>query len=167
MIPLPATFRSCGYEFNQLAREGDVALLPKTKLINSIPPFEFETFEVVIVHKAREYQWPDGRITPAHENLPSDEKWGAQGWSLQTAERAWQKFNEVKANRVDRAQPQLQTDMFHVLHDVSSATLSVIEYKSPTPGVQGVSLAFHPGGVARSLEENKTAHSKKHCVIKL
>ena len=79
MIPLPVAFRSCGFEFEQLARDGDVALFHKTELFKRPGGIEFETFEVVIVQKMEEYQWPDGRITPAHEHMPGNELWGLSG----------------------------------------------------------------------------------------
>ena len=90
MRALPTQFRIDGFDFVQIAREGDVALFRKTK-----PPLSFETFEVTIVQKRQEHQWPDGRVTPAHEAMPGNEDWGTHGWSLQSLDRAWEKFAEL------------------------------------------------------------------------
>ena len=105
MIKLPIAFRFDKFEFKQIAREGDVALFRKTKVYKRssreikryklAPVFEFETFEVVIVQKMDEHQWPNGDVTPAHEYMPPSEEWGTLGWSLQTRERAWEKFREL------------------------------------------------------------------------
>jgi hypothetical protein len=105
MTPLPIAFRSDGFEFEQLAREGDVALFRKTKIYKHSaraiknyrqePIFHFETFEVVVVQKMEEHQWPNGDVTPAHEHMPHSEQWATHGWSLQTRERAREKFREL------------------------------------------------------------------------
>lgn len=87
-MALPDTFRSDGFDFTQLAREGDVVLLRKMKR-------NIETLEVVIVQKMEEHRWPNGDVTPAHEHMPKSELWGTAGWSLITLERAWQKFREL------------------------------------------------------------------------
>jgi hypothetical protein len=99
VIPLAIAFRSDGFEFEQVARKGEVALLRKTKLFKGAPEenVEFDTFEVVIVQTMEAHQWRDGRVTPAHEYTPGDAQWGICGWSLQTRERGWEKFREVLA----------------------------------------------------------------------
>jgi hypothetical protein len=98
MIRLPVTFQHDTVDFTQIAREGDVALFRKSKQYphGSL----FESYEVVIVQKAKEACWPDGRITPAHEHMPKPELWGAAGWSPMTLDRAWQKFRELVAGLV-------------------------------------------------------------------
>jgi hypothetical protein len=88
-IPLATSFRSRGWEFTQIAREGKIAMFSKTKS-------DFETYEVIIIQEHEEHQWPKGDITPAHESYPGDETWGKYGWSLTTKDRAWEKFNELK-----------------------------------------------------------------------
>ena len=110
MIPLPTTFRSDGFDFKQLAREGGIALFCKTKLYKRSereiklygkePTFEFESYEVVIVRKEPAHTWPNGIITPEHERMPGNEDWGLYGWSLQTKDRAWEKFRELIAKEL-------------------------------------------------------------------
>ena len=90
MERLPTNFRSDGFEFEQLAREDDIALFRKTK-----PGLSFETFEVVIIRKYDEHLGPQGRLIKAGECMPSSSRWGEEGWSLQTRERAWEKFREL------------------------------------------------------------------------
>jgi len=91
MIPLATTFRSNGFDFVQIAREGDHAIFRKTK--PSLPLFE--TFEVVVIQKMGEHKWPNGNVSPAHEYMPGRYEWGTKGWSCQTLERAREKFREL------------------------------------------------------------------------
>jgi hypothetical protein len=59
MKTLPTTFGSDGFEFQQLRREGDIAIFVKQK-----PAFRFVSYEVVIVQTRNAYTWPDGQTTP-------------------------------------------------------------------------------------------------------
>jgi hypothetical protein len=70
MKTLAATFGSDGFDFRQLRREGDIAILAKQK-----PPFRFKSYEVVIIQKRDAYTWPNGQTTPAHEAMPSSRTW--------------------------------------------------------------------------------------------
>ena len=65
MKTLPTTFGSDGFNFQQLRREGDIAIFVKQK-----PPFKFKSYEVVIIQKRNAYTWPNGETTPAHEAMP-------------------------------------------------------------------------------------------------
>jgi hypothetical protein len=99
---LPATFRSDGFDFQQLAREAMVVLLRKTK-----PQFSNESFEVVILHQSPAWINPQGNAVPAAECMPRNEKWGEQGWSYRDKEVAWAKFRcvvESKASTLRTAQ---------------------------------------------------------------
>jgi hypothetical protein len=70
VITLPTTFRSDGFDFQILDREGEVALLAKKK-----PRWNFSIYEVVRVQA-----WPaeliKGRFTPEREAMPRSEQWG-------------------------------------------------------------------------------------------
>ena len=79
MKTLPATFGSDGFDFQQLRREGDIAIFVKQK-----PGFSFKSYEVVIIQKRDAYTWPNGETTPAHEAMPSSRDWGKYGWTYQT-----------------------------------------------------------------------------------
>lgn len=89
MIPLPTKFRSKGFDFVQIAREGKHAIFRKTK-----PGYNFEVFEVVVIQQMAEHTWPNGHFTPAHECMPGNEVRGKKGWTYQTQEGAWEKFRE-------------------------------------------------------------------------
>lgn len=90
MIPLPKTFTKNGFDFEVLHRQGDVAMVRKskqgaTRLI--------ESWEVVKIqrHEAWECQ---GNHVPAKELMPSDEQWGKAGWTYLSREEAWKAFLE-------------------------------------------------------------------------
>ena len=89
MITLPTTFRSDGFDFQILSREGEVALLAKKK-----PKWEFEVYEVVRIQV-----WPDewikGHFTPEREAIPRSEQWGVYGWSFADLDDARRKFYEL------------------------------------------------------------------------
>ena len=90
MRTLPTQFRSDGFDFEQLAREGDIALFRKTK-----PEILTETFEVVVIQHYEERTIAENLIE-ASEAMPPTSQWGKLGWSLQTRERAWEKFRELR-----------------------------------------------------------------------
>ena len=62
---LSVSFSSGGFEFEQLRREGDIAIFVKEK-----PPLKFKSYKVVTVQKRDMYTWPNGQTTPAHEAMP-------------------------------------------------------------------------------------------------
>jgi hypothetical protein len=74
MKKLPAVFRSDGFDFELLKRDGDIALFRKTK-----PGFSFETFEVVVVQHHKE-RMIAGKSIEDGEAMPSSEQWGSKGW---------------------------------------------------------------------------------------
>ena len=77
---MPTRFRTDGFAFELLAREGKIALFRKTKFYRHASLL-FETYEVVIV---QERGGPNGDTTPG--------QWGLYGWSLQSLERARELF---------------------------------------------------------------------------
>ena len=86
---LPTIFKSGGFCFRQLMREGQVALLAKTK-----PHFTRESYEVVIVQQ-RPGGIFKGKRFPAHESMPHSEAWGRLGWSYPGKESAKRRFFQV------------------------------------------------------------------------
>jgi hypothetical protein len=89
MTPLATTFRSKGFDYVQIAREGKHAIYRKSRIGHN-----FEVYEVVVIIEEPEHTWPKGDTTPAHERMPGDEIWGKKGWTCQTKERAWEKLRE-------------------------------------------------------------------------
>lgn len=90
MIPLPKTFTKKGWDFEVVHRQGDIAMVRKSKqgLTRLI-----ESWEVVKIQKHRE-RTVDGRVLAASESMPSDESWGNYGWTYLTREEAWKAYLE-------------------------------------------------------------------------
>jgi hypothetical protein len=90
MRSLPATSRSADFDFQQLRREGDIAIFVKQK-----PPFKFKRYEVVIIQKRDAYTWPNGQTTLAHEAMPSSRDWGKYPWTYRTLEDCESRFKSL------------------------------------------------------------------------
>jgi hypothetical protein len=98
MNKLPVTFRSDDFEFQQLRREGDIAIFVKQK-----PTFSFKSYEVVIIQKRDAYTWPNGQTTPAHEAMPSSRDWGKHGWTYQSLKDAEARFKSLVEGHLEGA----------------------------------------------------------------
>lgn len=86
MKTIPTTFRSDGFDFRQLKREGDVAMFVKGK-----PTHTRESYEVVIVQIVPT-KTICGREVLEHEAMPSASDWGVQGWSYMELSAANKRF---------------------------------------------------------------------------
>jgi hypothetical protein len=74
--PLQQKFKHDGFSFQLVARQGKAALFAKTKAQHTVP-----SYEVVIVQTHEATTWPDGRVSPSREAMPSSEDWGKKGWT--------------------------------------------------------------------------------------
>ena len=88
--PLRTEFKSRGFNFKQLARDGDFAVFSKTK-----DSWSHEAYEVIKVGRHNGYVLGGVTIEPA-ETYPSSEQFGVAGFSYQTKEKALKKFEELK-----------------------------------------------------------------------
>lgn len=79
MIPLSKKYNKNGYAFEEVIRQGDVAIYRQMSL-DSGRTLAFEVFEVQ-KHKDREI---GGNHLPAKEGTPSNEQWGIFGFTLPT-----------------------------------------------------------------------------------
>ena len=85
MKTLPKTFKRWGYTFNQLKREGNVAIYEQKK---GKKVFAYEV-GIISIRKERSI----GKLTlPATEQWPPSEKWGISGWTYITFDRAMDKY---------------------------------------------------------------------------
>jgi hypothetical protein len=83
-----------GYLFTVLKRQGDLVLLEKS---NPGHRSGQKFWEVCYLHTRQETHWPDGRVTPSHEALPSSQEWGQCGYSPATLEAAEKLFQDLAA----------------------------------------------------------------------
>ncbi len=82
-------FKSDGFDFQQVAREGMVAIYEKTKR-----GFTKSSFEVVKIGMSRERE-AFGVKFEAGENYPPNETWGERGWTMVDKDRAFEKMREL------------------------------------------------------------------------
>lgn len=96
MKPLPEEFDGTrdqrGYHFKMLKRQQNVAIFEKNKPSTN-PKGKF--YEVIVVQQCPSKTWPDGRVTEAHETMPSAEKWGVLGYSYATLEEVMKRFEDM------------------------------------------------------------------------
>jgi len=76
MEPLPLSFRDRGFFYEQLERQGDVALYTQTNHAGIV------RYEVVRIRIQREHTWPNGTTTPEKEAYPGSNSWGTLGWTF-------------------------------------------------------------------------------------
>lgn len=94
MKPLPATFEGRGdqrgFTFQQVIREGNVAIFQKTK-----PGTSVRTFELIKIrqNKARTM---GGAFIPPMESYPHSGSWGEMGWSYPDLETAQTHFLSLR-----------------------------------------------------------------------
>jgi hypothetical protein len=90
---LPISFDFKGFHYRQIARKGLVAIYSQTWKGLKNPSV---AYEVVKIQEHPETEM-FGRLVPAHESMPGSEKWGSQGWTFTTEEKARAKFRELTA----------------------------------------------------------------------
>lgn len=90
---LDLQFTKLGFTHTQIARQGKAAIYSREKDGN-------EHWEAVIIgsHNGFNLTGPDGEknFVPPAETYPSPEMWGTKGFTCQSKERAWEKFNELR-----------------------------------------------------------------------
>jgi hypothetical protein len=74
MERLPLSFRDRGFFYEQIERQGDVALYSQTNHAG------IRRYEVVRIRIQREHTWPNGTTTPEKEAYPGSNAWGTLGW---------------------------------------------------------------------------------------
>ncbi len=86
---MPTQFRSDGFNFRLVRRDGMVALLSKQKTQHDRPSFE------VVVIQTRPAERIFGRELPEREAMPGSECWGRFGWSYGDRAGATARFNQL------------------------------------------------------------------------
>lgn len=102
---LPETFTFGGFKFQQIQRQGDVAIFSKQK-----PGRRVTSYEVVIIQKHKEHKWPNGKTTPAWEAMPANEVWGISGWTYPDLVRGERRFADLIASRTTAKHPAVTLD---------------------------------------------------------
>ena len=74
MFELDTTHEDRLFRYDQIMRQGNVAIFTQTHKVSGVV-----RYEVVRIRIAREHTWPNGHITPEHEVYPGDNTWGRDG----------------------------------------------------------------------------------------
>lgn len=89
--PLPTRFRRDGFEFRQIAREGDTAIYEQTWSGCSSPSVSYEVIRI----RRRDGFQIGGRLVEPAEIYPKAEAWGVDGFTLTDKDAAFAKLREV------------------------------------------------------------------------
>lgn len=95
--PLPTRFRHGGFDYRQIAREGDFAIYRQTWNGNE----DSAAFEVIRVRRRKGFEI-NGRAVQAAEVYPAATAWGTDGWTVLSRDAAFAKFEELRSGRLKR-----------------------------------------------------------------
>jgi hypothetical protein len=89
--PLPARFRRDGFDYQQIAREGDAAIYEQRWIGCSHPSVSYEVIHV----RRREGFQIDGRHVEPAEVYPNSGAWGVDGFTLTDRDAAFAKLRQM------------------------------------------------------------------------
>ena len=92
--PLQTRFRHDGFDYRQIAREGNAAIYEQTSKGNE----DSAAFEVIRIRQREGFEI-DGRFVDPAEIYPNSEAWGVDGWTIQDKDAAFHKLREVVVER--------------------------------------------------------------------
>ena len=92
---LPTRFRTDGFEYRQIAREGNVKIYDQTWLGRAEPSV---CYEVIRIRRHDGFQIAGRSIEPA-EFYPKSEAWGVDGFTHTNKDAAFAKMREIKDER--------------------------------------------------------------------
>ena len=91
--PLPTEFSRDGFNYRQIAREGDAAIYEQTWSGCSSPSVCYEVVRI----RRREGFHINGRFVEAAEVYPNSNSWGVDGFTLTDKDAAFAKLRELSA----------------------------------------------------------------------
>jgi hypothetical protein len=89
--PLPKEFRRDGFQYRQIAREGDAAIYEQIWTGCAEPS---RCYEVICIRRREGFQI-DGRVVEPSEVYPNSEAWGADGFTFTDKDAAFRKLKEM------------------------------------------------------------------------
>ncbi len=100
---LPKEFRRDGFNYRQIAREGDVAVYEQTWLNRAEPS---RSYEVIRVRRRDGFQI-GGRFVEPAEVYPASELWGVNGFTFADRNKAFDKFFEISLEEPARKREEV------------------------------------------------------------
>jgi hypothetical protein len=92
--PLPTHFRHAGFDYRQIAREGDAAIYEQRWTGCPEPRICYEVIRI----RVRDGFQIGGRFVEAAEVYPNSEAWGVDGFTLTDKDAAFAKLREIVAS---------------------------------------------------------------------
>jgi hypothetical protein len=89
--PLPTRFRHDGFDYRQIAREGDAAIYEQRWTGCAEPSV---CYEVIRIRRREGFQI-GGRVVEPAEVYPKSEAWGVDGFTLTDKDAAFAKLREI------------------------------------------------------------------------
>jgi hypothetical protein len=96
--PLLKEFRRDGFQYRQVAREGDIAIYEKVWTGRAEPS---RSYELIRIRRRDGFQIGSRLIEPA-EVYPASELWGGDGFTFTDCTKAWAKFFEISLEEPER-----------------------------------------------------------------
>jgi hypothetical protein len=93
--PLRKEFRRAGFNYRQIAREGNVAVYEQHWTGCAEPSV---CYEVIRIRRRDGFQISEKFIEP-YEVYPNSDAWGVDGFSVTDRNKAWDNFFEISARR--------------------------------------------------------------------
>jgi hypothetical protein len=90
---LPTQFSRDGFNYRQIARDGDAAIYEQTWSGCSNPSV---CYEVIRIHRREGFEI-DGRFVEPAELYPNSDSWGVEGFTLTDKDAAFAKLRELSA----------------------------------------------------------------------
>lgn len=97
MKPLPLTFTKNTFFYEQVLRDGQIAIYKQRLNATADKPARgCLAYEVIKMRQIPESEM-FGKVVEAHEAAPGNEQWGTLGWTFPSLERAKVKFHALVA----------------------------------------------------------------------
>ena len=104
MKKLEEQFKRLGWDYNLVHRNDIYAVFRKDKkAIGGCG--SIVSYETIKIQKRKDAEFTragEKCFIPAQEGYPSDERWGSEGWSFSSAEKAIAKLNELTQNHINK-----------------------------------------------------------------
>jgi hypothetical protein len=113
MQSMARNFADRTFQYEQIAREGMVAIYTQTHTASGAV-----RYETVRLHIQAAHTWPNGQTTPEKEAYPASTAWGRQGWT----------FFELGA-----AQAHMQTLLTQEVDEGDTTTPDEVETEEQAP----------------------------------
>jgi hypothetical protein len=87
--PLATTFKHDGFNYRQIAHEGDFAIYEQRWIRRDGELSENVAFEVIRIQRHEATTFPNGDVYPAREGYPPSESWGVVGFTFTDQDAAF------------------------------------------------------------------------------